>query len=592
MNRNIVLARESLLPESELPLLPDLIDRGTTLAREIGVGPAPFLKHFGIESETDYKRQRVAQGAVMLHAQIGYRDLGKSRSAYAVIHDAVERAGGRVDRYGICLDWSMGFPREDRAKRPKGTGLILEQEDDFAALTAEAPVAPHFGDFVIGTPAALENTIAALRAGSTTIGNLGQYFTFRMPGWPDDIGPTARTVEALALCAAQPQEILIHSNLDDGFAALFCDLACSLGAVLIERHIVEDLLGGKIAHCFGHTFSDPLTRLAFQRALHRDDGIPGSMIYGNTVLYDGEGSANYAALSSYLLVDAVGQKLLPSGHAINPVPVTEAARIPDIEEVIDAQLVALRIIERAEEFRPAFDLAAADEIAQRLRAGAQRFKAAVLNGLAKAGIDAGNAFELLLALRRIGAKRLEEAFGPGAEAPEARRGRAPVVKATTISALERAAAKCLAHLSVEQQDAIANAKLTACVGASDVHEYGKILVEETLKALGVTLVDGGSHAEPADIAALAKEHAADLIAISTYNGIALHYLEEVLSSLDQEELQVPLFIGGKLNQIPEASNTSLPVDVSREIAKTGAVPCPAVEDLLDALVSYTKERNT
>jgi len=180
-------------------------------------------------------------------------------------------------------------------------------------------------------------------------------------------------------------------------------------------------------------------------------------------------------------------------HAINPVPVTEAARIPDIEEVIDAQLVALRIIERAEEFRPAFDLAAADEIAQRLRAGAQRFKAAVLNGLAKAGIDAGNAFELLLALRRIGAKRLEEAFGPGAEAPEARRGRAPVVKATTISALERAAAKCLAHLSVEQQDAIANAKLTACVGASDVHEYGKILVEETLKALGVTLVDGGSH---------------------------------------------------------------------------------------------------
>src|SRR5581483_10734979 len=101
--------------------------------------------------------------------------------------------------------------RADRRDRPKGTGLILEEPADFARLTAAAPVAPHFGDFVIGMPAALENTMAALAAGATAIGNLGQYFTFRLPGWTDDIGTTAATVEALGLIAAQPAEILVHS---------------------------------------------------------------------------------------------------------------------------------------------------------------------------------------------------------------------------------------------------------------------------------------------------------------------------------------------------------------------------------------------
>ena len=52
------------------------------------------------------------------------------------------------------------------------------------------------------------------------------------PEWVSDA-----TVEALALIAAQPVEVLVHSNLDDGFAALFQDLGSVMGAVLLERHI-------------------------------------------------------------------------------------------------------------------------------------------------------------------------------------------------------------------------------------------------------------------------------------------------------------------------------------------------------------------
>ena len=105
-----------------------------------------------------------------------------------------------------------------------------------------APVAPHFGDFVIGTPAAFENTIAALSSGSTSIGNLGQYFAFRQPHWDDDIFTTAESLKAIALTAAQPVPVIVHSSLDDGFASMFTDLACSLGAILLEQYIVDDLL--------------------------------------------------------------------------------------------------------------------------------------------------------------------------------------------------------------------------------------------------------------------------------------------------------------------------------------------------------------
>ena len=585
------LERRAIIPEGELPDAAEIIARGRASGREVTLGPSAFLAAAEVGSEADYKRREAAKRRIMLHAQIGYRDLAKTQRAWAEIHDAVAAAGGQLDRYGICLDWSMGYPAKARAERPRGTGLMLPNAEDFAALTAMAPVAPHFGDFVLGMPAALENTAAALAAGASSIGNLGQYFTFRLPGWEDDIGTTEATLEALALLAAQPVEIIVHSNLDDGFAALFTDLACAFGAVLLERHIVEGLLGGKLAHCYGHSFSEPLTRLAFQRALAQSPGgAPGTMIYGNTVAYDGSGSANYAALARYLTVDALGQSLAPTGHAVNPVPITEAERIPDIDEVIDAQLFALRLIEQVGDYHPLLELSEADRIAARLISAGETFKASVLHGLTEAGFDTEDPFELLLALRRIGARRLESLFGPGDVDPETPHGRAPLVKATTIAALERAAEKALRDLNPAARDRIAAAGLTVCLGATDVHEYGKILIAEILRRLQVRVLDAGVHAEPDDMVARALAEGAEMLAISTYNGVALSYLQEVKAALAARGAELPLLIGGKLNQIAKDSNSSLPVDVSQDLAAAGAVVCPNPAVMLRELLDLAEGR--
>ncbi len=581
---SVQLHRRDILPEAELPDADVIMQRGRECAADVPVGDCAFLTTNNVSCEAEYKRQRMDAFDVMIHSQIGYRDPAKTKQAWREIWERAGERGARIDRYGICLDWSMGFPPDVRRAAQRGTGLILAGEEAFAELTAEAPVAPHFGDFVIGMPAAVENTSAALKAGSTAIGNLGQYFTFRLPGHDDDIGDTAVTLEALSLCAAQPVEILIHSNLDDGFAALFTDLACSLGAVLLERHIVDRLIGGHVSHCYGHSFSEMPKRLAFQLALAQIANTPGTMVYGNTVSYAGDGPENYAALATYLAVDIAAQAARPSGHAINPVPITEASRIPDIDEAADAAAFAGRLIERAGDSAGLIDVASADAEAARLVFGANLFLDNLLSGFETAGIDTTNPFEMLLALRRIGPERLEELFGPGTPDPALRRGRNPVLQASTISALEAAAGKIVDRIALADRNAIRTAGLALCVCTTDVHEYGKILLQDVLARLGVTVVDGGVHAEPDDIVALARSERCAAIAISTYNGVALDYLQAIKQAAADGDRNVPIIMGGRTNQIPSGSNTSLPTDVTSELRTAGAIVCPTMDDLAPVLL--------
>ncbi|MFX0125560.1 MAG: cobalamin-dependent protein [Candidatus Hodarchaeota archaeon] len=581
------LERSQILPETDLPDINKLLGEGERLSQNVNLGSCPFLTTYDVKSESEYKRLRVSEGTIMLHGQIGYRSFTKSKLAYSKIYDQIVAAGYRIDRYGICLDWSMGYPTALRANMPQGTGLILKKPRDFIDLTHSAPVAPHFGDFVIGTPAAVENTVAALEAGSTSIGNIGQYFTFRLPKWNDDIRTTIETIKAVILCANQPVDIMIHSNLDDGFAALFCDMSCSIGAVLLEQYIIEDLIGGHLSHCYGHTFSDPLTRLAFQKALYRVTKTPGSMVYGNTTIFVANEVENYANLASYLLVDIIAQLSSPTGHGLNPVPVTEAMRIPEINEIIDAHLFANRLIQRSEGFRNLIDMVVVEQTADMLVDAGKRFKARVIKGLEEAGIDIKNPFELLLAIRRIGAKRLEELFGPGEHQEGEIRNRKSIVQASPIVELEKRSEEII---SFWKKDKLNQMKFKICVASTDVHEYGKILVEEVLKRLKHEVIDAGVSVDPDIVAKRAKEENVDFIAISTYNGIALNYLQALNQEMLRIGIKIPIFVGGKLNQIPDDSPTSLPIDVTKELGAMGAIVCHQVEDMLENLFKKTKER--
>lgn len=559
----------------------DALAYGRALARDWQAGPSAFLAHYGVASELEYKRQAMAAGRVMQHAQIGWRDAAKSVQAYHDIWNGCAAREVRVDRYGLCLDWSMAVPRDQRRHAQRGTGMILSSVDDFLRLAHAAPVAAHFGDFVLGFPAAVENTQAALAAGAVAIGNLGQYFTFRVPGHDDDIAATRATVTALGLIAAQDRAILVHSNIDDGFAAQFTDVADALGMILVERDIAARA-GVALGHAFGHHFSEPLVRMAMARAMQAD--VPGTMIYGNTTSYRGVAAQNWAGLGSYLLVDAAGQLACPTGHAINPVPVTENERIPEVEEVVEAQLFAGRMIEQAAGWGALIDQDAVAAMAAGLRAGAERFRRALWAGLAAGGIDTGDVFETLLALRRMGGRRLQAEFGAGHPDPSVPGGRVPVVPATILSEIAEMARHALADTCAD--DRAGAAGLRVLVATSDVHEHGKMLIDALLADLGAEAIDGGVSSEVAHLATLAARNSPDAIAISTYNGVALAYFRALRAAVGPD---IPILIGGRLNQIPEGSNTSLPQDVGAQLQAEGAIVCRAAADLVPALAAIRRK---
>jgi hypothetical protein len=52
---------------------------------------------------------------------------------------------------------------------------------------------------------------------------------------------------------------------------------------------------------------------------------------------------------------------------------------------------------------------------------------------------------------------------------------------------------------------------------------------------------------------------------ATYNGIALRYACDVARCLARAGLDLPVWIGGRLNQVPDDSNSGLPIDVTSEI---------------------------
>ncbi len=205
--------RGLLLPERELPRAAELLAEGRRLAGSVSVQPCPFLKHYGVQSESINKQGRMAEGALMFHAQVGCRSLPRSRHAYAEIYDRLAGSGYRVDRYG------------------------------------------------------------------------------------------------------------------------------------------------------------------------------------NTTSFGASTVANYANLAAYLTVDIAAQRARPTGHGLNPVPVTEAMRIPEIDEIVDAHLFANRLAERTTGYGRLLDMEAADRVADLLLEGGMRFRDRVLAGMTEAGIDTCDAVE-------------------------------------------------------------------------------------------------------------------------------------------------------------------------------------------------------
>jgi methylmalonyl-CoA mutase cobalamin-binding subunit len=164
----------------------------------------------------------------------------------------------------------------------------------------------------------------------------------------------------------------------------------------------------------------------------------------------------------------------------------------------------------------------------------------------------------------------------------------PVVPATILSEIAEMSHAALAEADATLRPAVKG--LRVLVATSDVHEHGKMLIDEMLRQLGAEALDGGTSTDPGPLADLGARLQPDAIAISTYNGVALAYFQALQKELRARDLHLPVLIGGRLNQIPEGSNSSLPMDVGDRLAAEGALVCRAASDLLPALARLRQSR--
>jgi methylmalonyl-CoA mutase cobalamin-binding subunit len=127
--------------------------------------------------------------------------------------------------------------------------------------------------------------------------------------------------------------------------------------------------------------------------------------------------------------------------------------------------------------------------------------------------------------------------------------------------------------------------VSVVAASGDVHEYGLYVLVAVLRDLGASVVDLGTSVEPELVIQAAAETAADAVAYSTYNGMALRVCRERRSPLQGRRLPTQLFIGGRLTEDLDGAKS---VDVTRDLEQLGAIPCARVEEMVAGLSARTE----
>jgi len=570
---------------AELPDADSLIAEGRAIAAELTLGRSLFCEEQDVASEVEYKERCKADRTIMYHAHVGMDSWPATAEALRHIHQVARDGGYRLDRAGICLDRRMAVPEAFRHGIPAETGPLITTPAEWREIGQVVPIQPHMGDFMIGFPAATANTIHALQAGVTTIGNLSQYFAHEAPLWKDPVATVAETVRAIAILGARREDgLLLHSYLEDGFSALFFDCATVAGWAYLERYIVENLLGARLSHCIGGLTTDPVKRVGWVFALDEIYGhdCTGSMIYGDTISLTRDFPRNWAVVGEYLLWDILAQLECPTGHAVHPLPITEAIRIPSAEEIAESQTFGRQVERAARRMHRAVDFGPARAFARQMVDAGRKICEDALAGLADAGVDTRNPLELLYVLRGLGPVEFERHFGAG-ELDEATGRRQPLAPTDMCARSLAIIEEHMPFFTTDKMRGLMEGR-KLLLASTDVHQHALFVLEALLRQAGAAVISLGPEQDAADVAEGAAEHGAEAILLSTHNGMALEYAQQLQAELNRRCVDLPVLMGGVLNQ--KVAGQPLPTDVAADLKRlgihTGALTDGSVARLLPA----------
>jgi methylmalonyl-CoA mutase cobalamin-binding domain/chain len=570
-----------LLPP-DLPSGKELVARGRQRARSIPTIRSRYTEIHDAPSDRAYKERCRDDGTITTYINLGYKTWAETADALNQLTTRGKKLGYRLDRVSLIPDRRMGLTPDLREQALEETGLMMYTEEDWLGATQDTEVSPIWNDHNVGCPAAIVNTSAAIAAGFGYIGNMAQH-NYGYPLWDDDVQQMANTVEAIAMIAEKRDDgVVLESYIEDGFCAGYHDLATSLGWCIFHRYVAEELIGAAHSQSYGSTFADPVLKQAFGLALdainvHR---VPPSFTHGDTNSF-GTGDdfdRNATAVFHDVFYTAAREVKHPTGGAIHATPVSEALRIPTIDELAQSLVIADEAIGKAKRDAELVDWVQIYEVRDRILDGGRRYFERLLGGLGDLGVDTRDPLQLLLATRLLGGSRMEELFGVGEPSLDYPRGFEPVVASDT---LRRLLARRDATLGLLRDEGAPNLEGLRIVAASnDIHEYGLFVLSTVLRQLGAKVTDLGTSVSTREIAKVAVETDADVVAVSTYNGMALSLGKQLIEELQSRGVRAPLFMGGRLNEDIDGESA---VDVRGRLGEVGVIACDSVEDMVRAL---------
>jgi len=179
---------------------------------------------------------------------------------------------------------------------------------------------------------------------------------------------------------------------------------------------------------------------------------------------------------------------------------------------------------------------------------------------------------LLYVLKKLGPALFEEMCGAGKLNPAYTRGRVPVIP-TDVYELSSACVEKYRDVFSKSKQMLHGRRLL--IASTDVHEHAIMGIHQLLAEAGAEMINLGAETNPDQVVVAACDKNAEAILISTHNGMALDYARRLKDEMVQQGIDIPVVMGGILNQ--KVDYQALPIDVSVDLKKLSFYPCTKLE---------------
>jgi methylmalonyl-CoA mutase cobalamin-binding subunit len=225
---------------------------------------------------------------------------------------------------------------------------------------------------------------------------------------------------------------------------------------------------------------------------------------------------------------------------------------------------------------------------QRLVQAGQAVFTNALEKLDTLGIDIKDPLRLLHTLKKLGPGQFEAYFGAGEMDRNQVHRRNPVMITDHYKTLQEAIEKIKLEVGEKLSGTDTLNGRRVVVTSTDVHEHALFVLEQILSFAGTKVFNIGAEKNSTQILDGLIECGGEILAVSTHNGMAYEFALLLIKEMRQRGIEVPVFMGGRLNQNVEGE--PLPVDMTDRLRSLNVIPCDSIPQFLTVLAETLSQK--